>query len=372
MEEMTNRKRILAVFHSEPVDRVPFMHWDRHFPRGQVEREVRNRGMGLCTRRPCYVESHPNVEITQKMLSGGILVRVYHTPLGSLTEKLKVGIGYGEAQYGRDWKGITPRRVEYLIKKTEDYDVMKFIVEDTRYEPYYEAIKDAQRHLGDEGIVIAPIGYSPFQKMLIEWIGAKRLYIDFYKKREKIEELYNAVAEKQEELFHIAADSPSEYIGYGDNIDGVLVDTRLFERYHIPMYNKCARILHTQDKVLGVHMDGRLRNLANLIAKSKVDVIEAFTPPPMGDLPLNEALSLWKRKVIWMNFPSSVYLLGPEAVKKHLLDLLEAAIPGDRLILAASTEIRVPEECLKAVADVMEKATLPLSKEKINNIRKAI
>ena len=73
-----------------------------------------------------------------------------------------------------------------------------------------------------------------------------------------------------------------------------------------------------------------------------------------------------------MNFPSSVYLLGPEAVKKHLLDLLEAAIPGDRLILAASTEIRVPEECLKAVADVMEKATLPLSKEKINNIRKAI
>jgi len=71
-----------------------------------------------------------------------------------------------------------------------------------------------------------------------------------------------------------------------------------------------------------------------------------------------------------MNFPSSVYLSGPEAVKNYLLDLLEMAIPGERVILAASTEIRVPEECLRAVAEVMREVTLPLSKQKIDNIRK--
>ena len=369
---MTNRERILAVFHGDPVDRIPFMHWDRHFPRGLVEREVRNLGMGLCTRRPCYVESHPNVEVTQKMLGRGTLVRTYHTPLGSLTEKWKVGVGYGEAWYGRDWKGILPRRIEYLIKKTEDYDIMEFIVEDARYEPYYEAIKDAQRHLGEEGIVITTIGYSPFQKMLIEWIGTKKFYIDFYKNREIIEKLYNSLAKKQEEIFHVAADSPAEYIGYGDNIDSVLVHPRLFERYYIPMYNRCARIVHARGKILGVHMDGRLKALAQTIAKSEIDVVEAFTPPPMGDLPLDDALSLWKRKVIWMNYPSSVYLSGPEPVKNYLLDLLEMAIPGERLMLAASTEIRVPEECLRVVAEVMREVTLPLSKQKIDNIRNKI
>jgi len=119
-------------------------------------------------------------------------------------------------------------------------------------------------------------------------------------------------------------------------------------------------------------MDGRLKALAQTIAKSEIDVVEAFTPPPMGDLPLDDALSLWKRKVIWMNYPSSVYLSGPEPVKNYLLDLLEMAIPGERLMLAASTEIRVPEECLRVVAEVMREVTLPLSKQKIDNIRNKI
>lgn len=369
MEQMTNRERILAVLRSEPVDRIPFMHWDRHFPRGQIEREVRNLGMGLCSGRPCYIESHPNVEITQKMAESRILVRTYHTPVGSVTEKLKSGIGYGQARYGRDWKGITPKRVEYSVKRAEDYDAVKFVVEDTCYESYYDAIKDAQQHLGDDGIIVTSIGYSPFQKMLIEWVGAQRLYIDFFRNREKVEDLYSTLADKQEEIFHIAADSPSEYVGYGDNIDSVIVGKPFFERYHIPMYNKCASIVHSRGKVLGVHMDGRLKDLSEIIARSEVDVVEAFTPPPMGDLPLKEALAIWKGKVIWMNFPSSVYILGADAARKHLLQLLREAAPGKRLILAASTENIVDLECLGAITDVMEKLPFPLSLGSIESIR---
>ena len=316
--------------------------------------------MGLCCARPCFTESRSNVEIIQKMTEGNTLIRTYHTPVGSVTEKLRIGIGYGQARYGRDWKGITPKRVEYPIRTAEDYDTVKFIVEDTRCTPYYEAIEDAQHHLGEDGIVIAQIGYSPFQSMLIEWAGATRLYIDLFRNRDKIEELYSAMAEKQHEMFHIAAHSPSEYVGYGDNIDGVMINPQLFEQYHIPMHNKCADIVHEEDKILGVHMDGRLRNLSKLIAKSRVDVVEAFTPPPLGDLPLNEAKLLWEDKAIWLNFPSSIYILGPDATKRHLQELLKEAIPGNQLILAASTENMVNPECLKAITEVMEETTLPL------------
>jgi uroporphyrinogen-III decarboxylase len=366
--QMTNKERMLAVFRGDPVDRVPFMHWDRHFPRGQVEREVRSHGMGLCSVRPCYIESHPNVEMTQGMDQDGTLVRTYHTSEGSVTEKLKTGIGYGQARYGRDWKGITPKRVEYSVKNAEDYDIVMSIVEDTHYEPYYDAIEDAQQHLGDDGIIVTSIGYSPFQRMLIEWVGAQRLYIDFFRNREKIEELYSALAKKQEEIFRIAADSPSEYVGYGDNIDSVIVGRPFFERYHIPMYNKCASIVHRRGKVLGVHMDGRLKDLSEAIARSEVDVLEAFTPPPMGDLPLREALAMWKGKVIWMNFPSSVYILGADAARKHLLQLLREAVPGERLILAASTENVVDLQCLRAITNVMEKLPFPFSVDSIENI----
>jgi len=372
LKEMTNRERILAVFRREPIDQIPFMHWDRHFPRGQIERELRNRGMGLCCVRPCYVESHPNVEVVQKYCGKGRLVRTYHTPVGSVTEKLRVGIGYGQARYGRDWKGMTPKRIEYMIKDVRDYDVVRFIVEDAHYEPYYEAIKDAQRRIGEDGIVVTAIGYSPFQKILIDLAGAARLYVDFFKNRDKVEKLYYALADKQSEIYSIAAKSPAEYVGYGDNIDGVMVSAPIFEKYHLPMYERCAEVVHAEGKVLGVHMDGRLSNLAESIAKSEIDIIEAFTPPPMGNLPLRDALSLWRRKVIWMNFPSSVYVLGSEEVRKHLISLLREAVPGERLVVAASTENIVAEECLMAFTEVMEKATFPLSQRSIDKIQREL
>jgi hypothetical protein len=46
-------------------------------------------------------------------------------------------------------------------------------------------------------------------------------------------------------------------------------------------------------------------------------------------------------------------------------------IPGERTMLFASTENRVPEENIMAMSEVMEKATLPLSKEVIKKIRKS-
>ena len=93
---MTARERILAALQGEPVDKVPFTHWHRHFPRGQTEREVRNRGMALCLRLPCFLETRPNVEVIQSSTyTGGVrlIKHTYHTPLGEVYELRKAGIG---------------------------------------------------------------------------------------------------------------------------------------------------------------------------------------------------------------------------------------------------------------------------------------
>lgn len=373
----TNRERILAALRRQPIDRIPFMHWWRHFPRGSVEREVRNRGMGLCANIPFYIESHPNVEVVQtSTYTGGkkFLRITYHTPLGSVYELLRTGIGWGSGIMGRDFKGHTPWRVSpeeggRVIKRPEDYEIVKFIVEDTRYEPYYEAIKDFQRYLGDDGIVITSLPYSPFQRIAIEFVGQGKIYIDYARHRDKVLSLYETLVAKYRELYPLAAKAPVEYVNYGDNIDGVLISPPFFERYYAPNYAEASRILHESGKILGSHMDGRLRILSKAIARTELDVIEAFTPPPMGDLPVQEALSLWKEKVLWINYPSSVYASGsPEAVRKHLLDLLSSAIPGDRILLAASTENYVPLEVLRAITEIMEKATYPITREWIEGL----
>jgi hypothetical protein len=45
------KERISAVLHGERPDRVPYAPYDNLVPRGDFERELRNRGMGLCLRR---------------------------------------------------------------------------------------------------------------------------------------------------------------------------------------------------------------------------------------------------------------------------------------------------------------------------------
>jgi hypothetical protein len=122
-------------------------------------------------------------------------------------------------------------------------------------------------------------------------------------------------------------------------------------------------------------MDGRLKALKDHIAKTRLDVIEAFTPPPMGDLPINEALNMWRGKVLWINFPSTISTLmgpSPQNVKKYLIDLLEQTIPGERITLIVSTENRVPAENMMAMVEIMEKAKLPLTKEAIEEMRRSI
>ncbi|MEM3047391.1 MAG: hypothetical protein QW057_09990 [Candidatus Bathyarchaeia archaeon] len=377
---MTVRERIVAALHRRPVDMVPFMHWDRHFPRGQIEREVRSRGMGLCIMLPFCTASTPNVEIVQSTERDGErswAKYTYYTPVGSVSELFKPGVGSGQGLSGRDFKGLSPWRVSpeqggRLIKRPEDYDIVRFMVEDTRYTPYYDALRDFQRYLGEDGIVVAALPHSPFQMMLIDWVGPVQLYKDYARHREKVEKLYGALVENYRLMYPLAADAPVEYVGYGDNIDGVLVTPPFFERYYAPNYDELADMVHVRGKVIGCHMDGRLKILAPLIAKTKLDVIEAFTPPPMGDLAVDEALSLWKEKVLWINFPASVYVAGgPAATRTHLISLLRSVMPGDRVILAASTENYVPLEVLTAITAVMEKAAYPLTKEALDAVERS-
>jgi hypothetical protein len=211
-------------------------------------------------------------------------------------------------------------------------------------------------------------------RMMIEWIGSEegRFYIHHKKYRDRVDALYQALSKKMEGLYEIAAQSPADYVWIGENMEGLLVSPPLFEKYFIPEYEKCCRIIHRHGKKVAFHMDGRLNVLKNLIAQTPIDIIEAFHPPPMGDLPLDEALRVWKDKVIWVGFPGAIYSLGTETVKEYTLNLLRAAIPAERLVIAMSTENLVSNEHLIALTSIFEKADLPLTEDKIEKIKKAL
>ncbi len=377
MPEMTRRERILASAHKQRADKLPFFHWWRHMQTGWAERECRNRGMGIAWLRPPYVTRMHGVEVTEaRAVVGGrsIIRRTYSTPVGAVFEDEFREPGTGQWHANRSWRSVTPWLTSHLIKEPEDYKVVKYIAENTEYVADYFPIDQATEWLGEEGIVLDNLPHSPLQMLLIFWVGSEggRCFLHLADYPDLVEDLLRAVSRSREPMYEIAAKSAAPVSFCGDNIDGGLMGARLFERYCMPEYEKQAQILHRHDKLMAVHMDGRLDNIKHLIPRTPIDIIEAFHPLPMGDLPLAEALTLWKDKVIWMGFPDSVFQMGPQATREHMLNLLVAAVPGDRFAVEMSTENPVSNENLCALTSVLEKAELPLTPEAVECTARAL
>jgi uroporphyrinogen-III decarboxylase len=361
---MNVRERLMAALHREKVDVVPWCMYDWLLPRGNLEREARNIGLGLWVRRPISYEEMPNVRIEEVKVAGQPLERRYHTPIGSISMKQRYGIGSEWNEWRADWDGIIPWTTEHLIKDVEDYKILKYVIEDTVIHPYPKAFKNAERFVGDDGIVTIRTWKSPFQMLLIEYVGPQRLFVDLYKHPKEVNAVLEALEEKEDELYRIVADSPAKVISCPDNIDGVLTNPSLFEKYCLPFYKKQARLLHSKGKLFGVHMDGRLKNLANLIAECEIDFVEAFTPPPMGDLSIEDVKQIWGEKIVtWINFPASVCLFGYDEVKKYGETLLKSIAPGDGFLFGITENIRyeVLEESIRAFSDLIRKSSYPLS-----------
>jgi hypothetical protein len=375
VHEMTRRERILAASRKQRADRLPFFHYWRHSQIGWAERECRNRGMGINWYRPSHIERMHGVEVTERpFVSAGqsMVRRTYTTPVGTVWTEEKRESGVGQWHGQRSWRDISPWMTSRLIKGPEDYAVVQYMVEHTEYVADYFPIEQAIDWLGEDGVVLCALPHSPMQMLMIDWVGSEggRFYYHLEDYPDRVEGLYRALCKSREPLYEIAAHSPAPIVMCGDNVDGVLVTPKLFESYFMPVYQVQSNVLHRAGKLMAVHMDGRLNAIKGLIADTGIDVVEAFHPPPMGDLPLGEALALWSDKAIWVGFPGSVYALGPQATTQYAMELLRETVPCERLVIEMSTENLVSNQNLLALTSILEHVELPFTQSKIGQIER--
>ena len=327
---MDVEEKVLTVLEGGVPDRIPMLIYSNHLPRGSFEREMRNLGLGLDVRCSVYRAYTPNVKVERRTV-GDYEYSVYVTPVGKVYSKSRVNLTFQSS--GGSWL------VEPLVKAEEDFEVLRFIIEDTVYEPDYESYLQVRDWLGGDGVVTVVADYTPLMKAIIRFLGFRTFAVMWRRNREAIEDLIRVIDEKYTEMYRVIADSPARIVRIGDNIDSMLISPRLFEKYCLPYYNKYAGILKKHDKFVISHMDGRLRILKDLIAKTRLDAVEAFTPPPMGDLPVREAREAWRDKVIWMNFPEEVFLRSADEVREYTLNLLREMSPGIGYIMSITEDI---------------------------------
>jgi len=317
-------------------------------PQCSAERAMRNRGLCILKRISAFSEHRPNVNIHEEVFwkSGRRMTRThYETPVGTL-ETLNEAAGFTTWQH------------EYMFKSPDDYKALLFLIKDEVYEPNYEAFVQGEKDFGEDAICRANLGPEPLQTLISGgYMDTSRFCIEWMDRRDDILVLYDALVEKRRQVYSLVAQSPASIANYGGNVVPEIVGLKNFQEYYVPHYNEAAEIMHQHGKLIGCHFDANCKLLAEAIAGTGLDYIEAFTPAPDTDMTLADARAAWPDKVLWLNFPSSVHLRGNAEVEQATIDMLNEAGGIEGLIMGITEDMpphRWQESC-QAIMDGLER-----------------
>jgi len=351
---MDARERVLSVLDGEVPDRLPQLIYQNLLPRGSFERRLRNMGLGVEFHCSVHASETPSVSKVSRE-EGGYQVTDTTAPMGGLRSLRKLNMTFQNP--GGSWQ------TEYPVKGVGDLEVLNFMLEDAEHRPDFENYERLTRDLGGDGIVTVMVTRTPAMHLIVHHMGYRTFSVLLHRHPEALDETVAIADRSFTEICRIVAESPAEITWIPDNIDEVLMPPALFERYCLPYMEKYTSILQRGGKKVISHMDGRLSSLKELVASTSLDAIEAFTPPPMGNLPVPEAREAWPGKVIWFNFPEVVFLEPRERIREFTLGLMREMGDGSGFIMSITEDIH-PDHFRKGLGTLTkalhENGSLPL------------
>jgi hypothetical protein len=231
----------------------------------------------------------------------GTTIIEYLTPAGKLRLKYEV------AESMIAMSAVEPYLTEHLIKEEGDYRTAEYIIEHTEIIPQFRKIQKDEDDLGDNGFVVPCLHRIPFQQALLEYLGEIPLFTALYDRPQYLDRLIHVLDQQLLDILEHLKDLGSIYVEFGDNLDGIMTNPKLFVKYSLPYYQKYADILHGQGKKVGSHTDGNLKPLLSLLAESNLDVCESFSPSPLTECTFEEAWQEWENgPMIWGGIPSTI------------------------------------------------------------------
>ena len=205
------------------------------------------------------------------------------------------------------------------------------LCEDARYEPDYDTFLAECARIGNAGKVIAETCYEPLLDVEVNWLGQERFCYEVADNDDAVMELHEALAENHKKMYEVVAASPADYVLYGGNVVPEMLGPDRVRDYVCPCWNAFADRLHERGKKIGVHLDANNRLILDVVRNSKLDFVEAFTPPPDCNVSVAEARAAWPGKRLWINFPSSVHIQSEDTIREATLEIVPAGRRPQRI-----------------------------------------
>jgi len=317
-------ERIETILHHRKPDKIPFCPYGEKMGRGDLERTLRNRGMGLLIRHFLFWSEVKDISVEYKT-EGSDTITLYHTPEGTVS-----------ARHRTHLNRLTDRDVqlEWPIKEPKDYDAVIFMINNTIFHPDYVVFKYKVRRIGTDGIVRGDGFAPPYDRAERWYFGLEKWVFEQRDHPSHVAALLEAMDIQAERLFPLITDSPAKFVHLGP-VRPHKYGPKDFKKYMMPFYKKYVPSLKKRGKICSVHADdSRLQPFKKLIAETGAQIVEAYTPTPISDLSIEEARAAWgPDAIIWVNFPETVYWEGKEQTKEYTLSLLRSDPHPGRLLI---------------------------------------
>lgn len=342
---MTNRERILAIMEGRTPDRIPWI------PRLQIWYEANRRAGTL-------PEAYRNLslrEVEQDVFGGtaardGVICRLkldgvevrthqvgsmetlteYITPVGSVSTRLR-----GTEQLRG--AGIQDAEVEFMLKARQDYGVVEYIFEHSRYVPAYEEYERYEAEVGEDGYPMVNCGDCPFHHWLRALAGYDQAFYHLNDYPNEVERLLAVITDHfKATLWRHMLDSPARLLMHGHHLSSQMTPPPLFEKYIIPYYRELSPQIQSRRKVLALHGDNDTRHILSHIERAGFGMVECFVTAPMVQTTLAEARAAWgDRVIIWGGVPSAI-LEDPftdDQFEAYMEEVFRAIAPGKAFLL---------------------------------------
>ena len=334
MDTLTPASRVERMLLGDAVDRIPFTSYENKFTTGRAERMLRNDGMCIVQRvPPFYRVATPNCETKTCRMESGLDRTEIHTVIETSAGRLTA------VDVERPGANQNAWHEEHLFSGHDDYAKLVAYARDLVFTENYEAVERCVRSGQGDLFYRGYFRYSPMHEIMYTYMGIERFAFEWSDNPSKVLDVYEVLRAKRLDLAAVASNAPSMMFLIGGNVSGNVVSPGMFREYYLPDYNAVCDVLHAAGKLAAVHFDGITKPYADGIRESHLDCVEALTPPPTCDITVAEAHDLWPDKALWINFPSSVHLEGPDRIRAATREILEQCRPERRFLLGITEDV---------------------------------
>lgn len=171
-----------------------------------------------------------------------------------------------------------------MIESINDLKILNYAVERRRFRPKYENWQHIEEMGDDIGLGFQSLGYTGLGLLISCYMGVEDTIFAIYDEPDLVGQYIDSYNKKHLELVDIYCQSPAPHMIFGDNLSSDVQSPKIFKKYSLQHYKNIVERFHMAGKIVSSHLDGRLSGIIGIVADAGIDVADACTPAPTGDL----------------------------------------------------------------------------------------